>query len=91
VIAYNESGMAHVSEEIATNIQRRILVPLWSAPERVIGPDVFSYRFQFVESDPNLSAWLLTFFKAVAFICISVTKEIAAMRPPTKALHRIGV
>ena len=84
MIAYNESGMAHVSEEIAMNIQRRILIPLSSAPERVIGPDIFSYRFRFVESDPNLSAWLLTFFKTVAFICLSVTKEIAAMRPPNK-------
>jgi hypothetical protein len=91
MISYNESGMAHVSEEIALNIQQRILVPLWSAPERVIGPNIFSYRFRFVESDPNLSAWLLTFFKTVGFICLSVTRKIAAMRPPKKALDRIGV
>jgi hypothetical protein len=90
MIAYNESGMAHVSKEISMNIQRRILVPLSSSPERVIGPDIFSYRFRLVESDPNLSAWLLTFFKAVAFICLSVTKEIAAMRPPNKTLDGIG-
>ena len=81
MIAYNESGMAYVTEEVAVNLQRRILEPLWSAPEVVLGPNVFSYRFRIVESDPNLSAWLLTFFKAVAFVCISVTRKVAANRP----------
>ena len=80
MIAYNESGIPHVIEEVAVNLRRRILEPLWSAPEVVIGPEVFSYRFRIVESDPNCSAWLLTFFKAVAFVCISVTREVAASR-----------
>lgn len=81
MVAYSEYGKRYASEEERNRIESRVIGPLWSAPQHEIGSGIFSHRALFVEEDPNLSAWALTFFKEVRFVCISVTKEVAAGRP----------
>jgi hypothetical protein len=80
MISFSEEGNEYASDEFAERIRTRVLAPLWSVRENLIGPDVFSYRFLFAEDDPNVSAWLLIFFKAVRFVCVSVTQDVATVR-----------
>ena len=83
MISLSEEGDEYDSDETAERIRTRVLAPLWSAPEHVIGPDVFSYRFMFAADDPNRSAWLLIFFQVVRFLCLSVTRDLAMVRNAT--------
>lgn len=80
MILLSEEEHKYASDEFAERIRTRVLAPLWSAPEHVIGPGVFSYRFMFAADDPNMSAWLLIFFQVVRFLCVSVTRDSAMVR-----------
>jgi hypothetical protein len=79
VIAYSETGLENIGSETKNKLQR-ILGPLFSGPEKVIGPDVFSYRFERDESYIYCSVWLLTFFRSVRFICLTVPRELPIAR-----------
>ena len=73
MVTYSETGLENIGAESKKKL-RRILGPLFSISEKVIGPDVFSYRFVRDESNPDCSAWLLAFFRSVRFICLSVPR-----------------
>ena len=81
MVSYSEYGKQYASKEVAERIRTRLLGPLWSAPENTIGSDVFSYRFLIANDEPNSSAWLLVFFNAVRFVCVSVRREPTTARP----------
>lgn len=79
MIAYSETGLENIGTETKNKL-RRISGPLFSVPEKVIGPDVFSYRFGRDESNIDCSFWLLSFFRSVRFLCLSVPRDQAVTR-----------
>ena len=74
MIAYSETGLENIGIETKNKL-RRVLGPLFSKPEKVIGPDVFSYRFGRDDSNIDCSFWLFEFFRSVRFLCISVPRS----------------
>lgn len=68
VVCYSESGLRDLPAEVIEELQRTIISPLRSRAPKTIGNLVFSYWVQFVEDDPNVSAWLLEFYQRIRFL-----------------------
>ena len=62
-----QQGNQNVLEELTKNI----LVPLAAQIPKVIGDNVFSYRFHIPEENPVYSVWGLSFYGAVSFLCFT--------------------
>jgi hypothetical protein len=79
VRVWSESGLRDVPRETVDRLQRTIIGPLLTVNPKVFGKDVFSYRVQFITGNPNWSAWLLLFYKSIAFL--AMTCETARLMP----------
>lgn len=81
VVSYNESGVA--GNPASTQALQVMCAKLITFPRKTIGADAFSYWFARAYDNPNASAWLMTFFKRVPFVCLTLPKELAVSRSYT--------
>jgi hypothetical protein len=58
-------------DELLKYVETELLPEFSSAPSKVIGNDVFGYRVLGAQDNPNASAWLFGFYRAVAVIAIA--------------------
>lgn len=67
------TGIAHPNRVLDDLLkqQPKIYLLLTSQPRKVIGDDVFSYRFFVVPTEPRSSIWELTFYGSISFLTIS--------------------
>jgi len=72
VQAWSEDGMRDLDAGTTQVLKRTILIPLASVPSHVIGNSVFEYRFQSDADCPHASAWILQFYRAVRFLCLTL-------------------
>jgi hypothetical protein len=73
-IAYSEAGLTAVDKESIKRIQS-LCARLTTSEPKAVGTDVFHYWFEQTRESPNVSAWLLTFFKHVSFLCVTMPRE----------------
>jgi hypothetical protein len=76
VAAFSESGLRHLPENDKQDLQTKIIKPLMTKVPKIIGDQVFAYSVSYSDEDINTSAWLLVFYKRVAFLCITHPKKI---------------
>ncbi len=70
VRSFAESGL----RDIKPNVQRSLaemITALRSKPKQTIGDHVFEYWFQATPEDSNSTAWLLRFYDAESFLCLT--------------------
>jgi hypothetical protein len=60
--------LSRQAPDLLEHITRTILTPLSLRPAKVIGNEVFVYRYAITAEDPNASAWALTFYGNVPFL-----------------------
>jgi hypothetical protein len=68
----------HSAETLATQDPRdleadtrNVIAPLKQLAPKVIGNDVFAYRYWIAPDVPGLSVWLLTFFSRISFLALT--------------------
>jgi hypothetical protein len=69
IITVNANTILQNGKEAAEHILKTIMAPLRSMTPKIIGQNTFAYRFQFSECPPT-SAWHLTFYGTVPFLCV---------------------
>lgn len=69
-VVLNEDLFAE-SKEFIEELKRTILDPLSSRKAKVIGDNVFIYRYHIVEEDPFVSIWGISFYGSVPFLCFT--------------------
>jgi hypothetical protein len=74
VAAYSESGLRNITDDVKQDLRTRIIQPLMENPPHIMGNKVFSYRVAYSDKDINSSAWLLTFYERIAFLCLIAPK-----------------
>ncbi len=74
-VAYSESGMQDLTNDVKQELQANILQPLMTNAPNIIGNRVFTYRVAYSDTDKNASAWLFIFYERVAFLCMTLPKE----------------
>jgi hypothetical protein len=72
VRVWSESGLRDLPRETVDWLQRKIIRRLLTVNPKAFGEDVFSYRVRFITENPNWSAWLLVFYKSIAFLAVTV-------------------
>lgn len=58
-------------QEVLSELTKNILAPLAAQAPKIIGDNVFSYRFYVLEENPVHSVWGLSFYAAVPFLCFT--------------------
>lgn len=79
VFSYSESGFRDITNDFKNDLQEKIIQPLMATELKIIGNNVFSYRVSFTKEDPNTSAWLLVFYDKVAFLSLTLPREVTAI------------
>ncbi len=82
VRVYSDDTLRRRPPETTKWLEERILSLLMNAPQKVIGQDVFSYRFQLVPENLLLSAWGLVFYRSFSFLVITTPKSMARTEDP---------
>lgn len=72
VVAYSESGLRNLTDDVKQDLQAIIIHPLMSNVPKIIGKQVFSYRVSYSDTDANVSVWLFIFYERVAFLCMTL-------------------
>lgn len=80
----NETLIDHPTELIEEWTQT-IIIPLAKQSPKIIGNNVFAYRFKITEEDPFVSAWALTYYDNVAFLCLTGPRK---NNQPNEEIHR---
>jgi hypothetical protein len=75
VIAFAESGLQNLTDDIKYDLQTKIIKPILANPPHYLGNKVFSYQVAYSDKDVNASAWLLIFYERVAFLCLTMPKD----------------
>jgi hypothetical protein len=70
VVVHCNDTLVTFPPDVLETLTEQFLIPLAQATQKVIGDDVFSYRFLFAADDPSTSAWALTFYKTVPFFAL---------------------
>ncbi len=71
VRVYTDEDLAEQSVEVIQELKQTILNPLASLPPRIIGHDIFLYRYQIMKGNPFISVWGMSFFGHVLFLAIT--------------------
>jgi hypothetical protein len=71
---YANEDLENESAEVLNELHKTILQPLAATSPKVIGDNVFSYRFQIISENPIYSVWGLSFYAHVPFLCLTGPK-----------------
>jgi hypothetical protein len=66
---HSDDSLDQAPRSQVKEIQETIINPLASVPAKVIGANVFWYRFA-ITAKPPISVWALTFYSAVSFLAL---------------------
>ncbi len=80
-VSYNKSGFG--GNVAGVELVNSMCAKLFVSPPKTIGANVFSYWFQRTSDNPNASVWLMLFFGAFPFFCLTIEKTLAAKRTHT--------
>lgn len=69
IVTVNADTILQHGPETAEELFRTIVAPLRTVPPKVIGQKTFAYKYQFSQCPPT-SAWHLTFYGTVPFLCM---------------------
>ncbi len=72
--AYEAAGFRGVGRDLAEET-RRFLAPLINTQPVSVGR-VFSYWVSFDAGDPNVSVWLMLFYRRVVFMCFTLPRGL---------------
>lgn len=78
VIAYTADGLTASGRADVVNT---VVAPVLRTDRHEIGGDVFEYWFQADPNMPNVSGWLLRFFRSVDFAVITLPRESVGKAP----------
>lgn len=80
VVVYSEDGLRDAGEDGIRSLQAMVAVAK-SEPPKVIGADVFKYWFVAAKDAQDATFWVLSFFDAVSFVCLTAPQDrLAAIR-----------
>ncbi len=68
---HTNEDLEQEAPEVIEELTTKILTPLAAQPPKIIGNNVFSYRFHIPEENPLYSVWGLSFYEAVPFLCFT--------------------
>lgn len=71
VRVYTNEDLQEQAKEALNVLTKNVLLPLAAQTPKVIGNDVFSYRFHISNEAPIHSVWALVFYGAVPFLCLT--------------------
>jgi len=71
VRVHADEDLQQETKETLNDLNKNILFPLAAQTPKVIGDNVFSYRFHILDENPVYSVWNLNFFGSVPFLCFS--------------------
>jgi hypothetical protein len=74
VMAHSNDTLSEQAPAYLEELTRVILTPLSNRPARVIGNEVFVYRYAITSEDPDASAWALTFYRKLPFLALTGPK-----------------
>lgn len=78
MVTHTEETLHQVSQEHKQFIVSKIISPLANRQAKVIGNDVFCYRFQTFER-LSASAWLIHFYKSTGFLSVVRPRRVAGV------------
>jgi hypothetical protein len=58
-------------DDVLEQLKQTILIPLATYPPKVIGNNVFLYRYHIVEESPVFSVWGVSFYGQVPFLAMT--------------------
>jgi hypothetical protein len=70
VLTITDEMLCDHGQEVIDDTINNFLIPFGNIPEKVFGEQVFAYRHALMP-EPFASAWLLTFYGSVAFLCLT--------------------
>lgn len=71
VAIHSNDTLSENSANFLEELRKTILLPLAQIPPKVIGDEVFMYRFHVTQEDPFVSVWALTFYQSVPFLALT--------------------
>ncbi len=84
VAVYSEDGLAHNDLPTLAELRKTILEPLSIRPAKMIGNDVFEYRYSLTDRSDASSAWLLVFYGRIRFLGLVVKLPRLSARLTTR-------
>lgn len=72
VNVYLNEDLQQETQDVLDDLTKHILLPLAAQTPKVIGDNVFSYRFHITDENPIYSVWGLSFYETVPFLCLTV-------------------
>lgn len=71
VRVYANEDLQQETQDVLDELTKNILLPLAAQTPKVIGDNVFSYRFHIPDENPMYSVWGLSFYGAIPFLCLT--------------------
>lgn len=75
LIAFPEV-IQNITDDFRRYLNTKFIRPLMSVAPKIIGNKVFAYSVFYTAQDVNISAWLFVFYVRVAFLCLTLPKEM---------------
>jgi hypothetical protein len=72
VRVYTEEDLEEQPHDVLEKLKQTILTPLATYPQKVVGNNVFSYRYHIAKENPLFSIWAVSFYEH--FHCLAMTK-----------------
>ena len=82
-ILLNEDLLAEPKDFIE-ELKQTILEPLSSKDAKVIGDNIFIYRYHIAEENPAVSVWGLSFYGFVPFLCFTGPDSVESIKKDVK-------
>jgi hypothetical protein len=71
IIVHSDDSLKEYPKELLEELSHTILIPLTQIPPKIVGDDVFQYRFHIAKEDTFCSVWALTFYRQISFLAIT--------------------
>lgn len=72
---YTNEDLQNEAPGCLEELNKTILLPLAATPPKVVGDNVFLYRYCIMKENPVHSVWGLSFYASVPFLCITGPSE----------------
>lgn len=75
VDVHSDDTLINEPADVLENLEKNIIVPLFQKSPKVLGNDIFMYRYHITDEDPNFTVWALTFYGRVSFLVFTGPHE----------------
>ncbi|MFH2069320.1 MAG: hypothetical protein ABII89_07680 [Candidatus Omnitrophota bacterium] len=71
VRVHADEDLHQETKKVLDELSKNVLLPLAAQTPKIIGDNVFSYRFHITDENPAYSVWGFSFYGSVPFLCFT--------------------